>query len=112
MSGNESCGGGSNLFSFLLGALVGAGAVALLSPATGEENRRRLSELKDELMERSSDLRDEAQEKYQETKGKVDESLDKGKEFVDKKKSILSTAIEAGKEAYTREKESQSADEA
>lgn len=112
MSRNDSCGGGSCLFAFIFGALVGAGAVALLSPASGEENRRKLSELKDEFMEKSSDLRDEAHEKFQETRGRIDETVGKGKEFVDKQKSILSTAIEAGKEAYNRERESHSPDEA
>jgi len=112
MNRNDGCGGGSGLFSFLLGALVGAGLTALLIPASGEENRRRLRELKDDVMERTSDLREEAHERYEETREKFDESLSKGREFVDRQKGILSTAIEAGKEAYNREKESQSADEA
>ena len=112
MSRYDGCGGGSVLVSFLLGAIVGAGVSALLSPTTGAENRRKLSELKDEILDKSSDLREEASSAYGEASKKIDETARKGKEYVEKQKGILSSAIEAGKEAYNREKESQPADEA
>ena len=73
---------------------------------------RKLSELRDEVMERTSDLRDEAHEKYDEAREDLDKSVNKGKDYIEKQKGILSTAIEAGKEAYNRERESQPADEA
>ncbi|MFC1549336.1 YtxH domain-containing protein [Nitrospirota bacterium] len=111
MSRQDGCGGGSVLFSFILGAIVGAGAAALFSPSTGAENRRKLSELGDEFMERTTDLREEANEQYGAAREKLDDSVARGKEFVDKQKGILSSAIEAGKEAYNRERESQPADE-
>jgi len=108
---DEGCGGGSVLFSFILGAIIGAGVAAFLTPTTGPENRRRFSDLKDDLMEKSSDLRDEAREKYREARENVDETINTGKDFIDKQKGILSTAIEAGREAYNREKESGTAEE-
>jgi gas vesicle protein len=112
MSRNDGCGGGSVLFSFILGAIVGAGVAIMYSPSTGAENRRKLSELKDEVMERTSDLREEAHGKYDETRDRLDKSIAKGKDIIEKQKGILSTAIEAGKEAYNKERESQPADEA
>ena len=112
MSRNDSCGGGSVLFSFILGAIVGAGVAAVFSPSSGLENRRKLHELKEEIMERTSDLREEAHEKYGEAKEELDKSVGKGKDFIEKQKGILSTAIEAGKEAYNKERESQPTDEA
>jgi len=112
MSRDNGCGGGSVLFSFILGAIVGAGVAAVFLPASGPENRRKLSDLKDEIIERTSDLREEAHDKYGEAREDLEKSVKKGKDFLEKQKGILSTAIEAGKEAYNRERESQSADEA
>jgi hypothetical protein len=37
-------------------------------------------------------------------KDKASEYVDKGREFLDKEKNIISKAVEAGKEAYDRER--------
>jgi len=112
MSRDSGCGGGSVLFAFLFGAVIGAGVAAVLTPNTGPENRRRLSELKDEILEKTSDLRDETLDAYNESRESLDETIGRGKDFVKKQKSILSTAIEAGREAYNREKDESTAEEA
>lgn len=91
-------GAGSILLSFLLGGLVGAGVALLFAPRSGEETRRKIKELTEEVKEKAEDY-------VEQVKGKVTSTVGKGKEFFEEKKSIITTAVEAGKEAYEKEKE-------
>lgn len=91
-------GAGSILLSFLLGGLVGAGIALLFAPRSGEETRRKIKELTEEVKEKAEDY-------VEQVKGKVASTVEKGKEFFEEKRSIITTAVEAGKEAYEREKE-------
>lgn len=91
-------GAGSILLSFLLGGLVGAGVALLFAPRSGEETRRRIKELTEEVKEKAEDY-------VEQVKGKMTSTVEKGKDFFQEKKSIITTAVEAGKEAYEREKE-------
>lgn len=104
MNRNDGCGGGSVLFSFILGALVGAGLSALFSPTSGAENRRKLAELKDEIIDKTGSFGETARSSMQDT-------IKRGKDYIESQKDILSSAIEAGKEAYTREKDAEAADD-
>jgi gas vesicle protein len=88
---------GSVLFSFLLGGLVGAGIAFLLAPQSGRETRRRITEFADDMRDRAEDYAHQARES-------VDGTVRKGKDYVIEKKSTISSAIEAGKEAYEKEK--------
>ena len=90
--------GGSLLFSFLLGGLVGAGVALLFAPKSGRETREKIKELAEDVKERAECYVDQA-------KGKVTSTVGKGKDFFMEKKSIITTAVEAGKEAYEKEKE-------
>ena len=115
MSNNDNCGGGGVLLAFILGAIIGAGVSALLTPTTGRENRERLAGLRDEILEKSGDLEqtvkdrsDKAKDELDKAKGKVQDTLKRGKDYVESQKDILSSAIEAGKEAYSRQKDSDS----
>ncbi len=94
----EGYGAGSLFLSFILGGLMGAGVALLLAPRSGEETRRRIRELAD-------DVREKAEGYVEQTKGKVMSTLDKGKGFVEDKKSVITAAVEAGKEAYEKETE-------
>lgn len=78
-------GAGSLLFSFLLGSLVGAGVALLIAPQSGRETREKIREYADSVKEKAS------------------ESVQKVKSVLDEKKSVLSAAVEAGKEAYKKE---------
>lgn len=89
---------GSVLLSFLLGGLVGAGVALLFAPKSGKETREQIRELADEV-------KGKAEYYAEEVKGKVSSTFDKGKDFFQEKKSIIETAVEAGKEAYERERE-------
>ncbi len=94
----EGYGAGSLFLSFILGGLVGAGVALLIAPKSGEETRRRIRELADEV-------KDKAEGYVEQTKGKVMSSIEKGKSYVEEKKSVITAAVEAGKEAYEKEKE-------
>ncbi len=89
---------GSMLLSFLLGGVVGAGLALLLAPQSGEETRRKIRELAD-------DVKDKATGYVDKTKEKISSYAADGKDFYEQKKSLVKSAIDAGKEAYEKEKE-------
>jgi len=98
--GNEESGRstGSIILAFFIGGLVGAGVALLLAPQPGEETRLKIKELAEEAKKTAT--------KYaEEVKGKVTSTVEKGKGLVEEKKSLITTAVEAGKEAYAKEKE-------
>lgn len=100
MARKEEIGTGTMLLSFVAGAAVGIGAALLLAPKTGEEMRGRIRDMADDAVDRIKEYANEAQDK-------IRASYEDGKEVVLEKKSILTSAIEAGKEAMDREKEKQ-----
>jgi gas vesicle protein len=98
--GNEerSHSASSIILAFFIGGLVGAGVAMLLAPQPGEEARRKIKELAEDAKEKAAGYAEQV-------KGKVTSTVGKGKEIFEEKKSLLTTAFEAGKEAYTKEKE-------
>lgn len=95
---DEGYSSGSMLLSFLLGGLVGAGLALLLAPQSGEETRKKIQDLADDVKDKTTDY-------VEKTKEKLTSYVDEGKGLYEQKKSIVKSAIEAGKEAYDREKE-------
>ncbi|SNB48037.1 YtxH domain-containing protein [Geobacter sp. DSM 9736] len=89
---------GTILMAFLAGAAVGTGLALLYAPKTGKELRDRISDMTDDAVDKIKTYVTEAQDKIKTT-------LDEGKELLKEKKSVLSSALEAGKEAMEREKE-------
>lgn len=89
---------GTVLLSFLLGGVVGAGVALLLAPKSGRETRQRIFDLAD-------DVREKAEDYYEQVSGGISSTIGKGKDFLQEKKSVIATAVEAGKEAYEKEKE-------
>ena len=99
MADNDNgVGAGTVLLSFLAGAAVGAGVALLIAPKTGEELRGKIKTLADDAIDKIKDYTTEAQDKIKTT-------LEDGKELFNEKKAIISSAIEAGKEAIDRERE-------
>ncbi len=95
----ECCCGGSSVFlSFLLGGLMGAGVALLLAPKSGRETRQRIKDLADDVKAKAEDYAEQA-------RGQVNAAVEKGKGFVQDQKSIIASAVDAGKEAYEKEKE-------
>jgi len=86
------------LVSFLAGAALGAGLAILYAPKSGREMRDQIGDLTDDAVDKIKEYAKEAQDKIKAT-------LEEGKETIMEKKSILSSAIEAGREAIQKEKE-------
>jgi len=95
---DEGYSSGSVLLSFLLGGVVGAGLALLFAPQSGRETRQKIKDLTDEVKDKTTDYVKQAKEK-------AASFVDEGKEYYDEKRSILKSAVEAGKEAYEKEKE-------
>ncbi len=95
---DEGYSSGSVLLSFLLGGVVGAGLALLFAPQSGRETREKIRELADDVKGKATDYAQQAKEK-------VSSLVDDGKGYYDEKKSIIKSAVEAGKEAYEKEKE-------
>ena len=89
---------GTVLLSFIAGAAVGAGLALLYAPKTGREIREGIKDLTEDAVGKIKEYTKEAQEKVKAT-------LEEGKDLFNEKKSILASAIEAGKVAIEREKE-------
>jgi gas vesicle protein len=89
---------GTIFLSFLAGAAVGAGVALLYAPKTGRELRDSIKDLTDDAVDKIKEYTKEAQEKVKST-------IEEGKELLAEKKSILTSAIEAGKEAMEKERE-------
>ncbi len=91
-------GTGAILLSFFIGGIIGAGVALLTAPKTGEETRKMIKDF-------AEDARDKAEDYAEHVKEKAVDYVDKGKEFFDNQKNIISKAVEAGKEAYDKERQ-------
>lgn len=89
---------GTVLVSFLAGAAVGAGLALLYAPKSGREMRETISDLTEDAVDKIKEYAKEAQDK-------IKTVVEEGKETIVEKKSILASAIEAGREAMQKEKE-------
>ena len=97
MSRENGCNGTTIVVSFLLGSLAGAAAVLLLAPQARKESAERIRDFSQHLKDQASDYIDQAKEKVSSTVGR-------SRDFLDEKRSLIHSAVEAGKEAYQREK--------
>ena len=89
---------GTVLISFLAGAALGSGLALLFAPKSGREMREQIKDLTDDAVDKIKEYARDAQDRIKTT-------YEDGKELVKEKKTIISSAIEAGKEAMEREKE-------
>ncbi len=83
---------------FFLGGIVGATIALLATPQSGSKTRQQLKEA-------SLGARDKAETYYGQVRERVGHAVDRGKDLATEKKPILTAAIQAGKEAYEKEKE-------
>ena len=88
---------GAVAFAFLAGAIIGVGAALLLAPQSGAETRKILKKYAEEA-------EGEVLERAKEAKVALDKVIEQGKQFVGEKKSVLTAAFEAGKEAIRKER--------
>jgi len=88
---------GSKISFFLVGLGIGALVGILFAPKSGEETREYLTSKADEG-------RDYAQKKARELRERAEDLIERSKEIMARQKDSLSSAVEAGKDAYQREK--------
>ena len=82
---------------FILGGALGAGLALLFAPEPGRQTRERLRDV-------AADVRDKTMAVSDELRDKAEAVLARSREVFDEKKAILSTAVQAGKEASHRER--------
>ncbi len=88
---------GSKISYFLVGLGVGTLLGILFAPKSGEETREYLTD-------KAEEGREYAQRKARELRERADELVEHSKETVARQKEQISSALDAGKKAYEREK--------
>ena len=88
---------GSKISYFLVGLGIGALIGLLFAPKSGEETREYLSQKADEG-------REFAQKKAKELRERAEDLLERGKDVASRQRESITAAVEAGREAYQREK--------
>ena len=98
MSEEKGIPAGTVVVSFLAGAAIGAGLALLFAPKSGCQLRDNIGDFTENTIDKIKEYTREAQEK-------IKTAIDDGKEKISEKKAILTSAIEAGREAMQKEKE-------
>ncbi len=88
---------GSKISFFLVGLGIGALVGILFAPKSGEETREYLAQKADEG-------REYAQRKAKELRERAEDVLERGKSAAVRQKETIAAAVDAGREAYQREK--------
>jgi gas vesicle protein len=88
----------SAFMAFLVGGVIGAGIALLYAPQSGAETRRK-------IRNGAEDAQDWAKNTFEGARGKVVEGSEKVRHMISEKKEDIKAAVEAGKDAYYREKD-------
>ena len=88
---------GSKVSYFLVGLGIGALIGILFAPKSGEETREYLSK-------KAEEGREYAQRKARELRERADDLIERSKEIAARQRDSIAEAVEAGREAYEREK--------
>ena len=88
---------GSKISFFLVGLGIGALVGILFAPKSGEETREYLSQKADEG-------REYAQRKAQALRERAEDLVERSKSVAARQKESISAAVDAGRDAYQREK--------
>jgi gas vesicle protein len=98
MSEDRGYSGSAVALGFILGGVLGASLAMLFAPESGRRTRERLRDL-------ASDMRDKTIDFSEELRDKAEDAIERSRETYEEKKSIVSAAMQAGKEAAQRERE-------
>jgi gas vesicle protein len=98
MSEERGYSGSAVALGFILGGVIGAGIAMLFAPESGRRTRERLRDL-------AADMRDKTIDLSEDLRDKAEDAMERGREVYEEKRSILSAAVQAGKEAVQRERE-------
>ena len=88
---------GSKVGYFPLGLGIGSLIAILFAPKSGEQTR-------EYLLQKAKERNQYAQEKARELREHAEGLVERGKEVVTQKKEQIVAAVDAGREAYQREK--------
>ena len=109
MSSERGISGSAVVLAFLLGGALGAGLALLYAPESGKRNRERLRRFAEEAQEKTGaavkEFREKAEDRARDWRDRVEEVVTVGKELLEEKKDLLTSAYEAGKETFLREKQ-------
>jgi len=97
MSDKCNVSAGTVLASFAAGAAIGAGLALLYAPKSGREMRENILDLTEDAVDKIKEYAKEAQEK-------IKNAVEDGKDAFVEKKTILASALEAGREAMQKER--------
>lgn len=100
MSDKCNVSAGTVLVSFAAGAAIGAGLALLYAPKSGREMRENILDLTEDAVDKIKEYAKEAQEK-------IKNAVEDGKDAFVEKKTILASALEAGREAMQKERASE-----
>ncbi len=98
MSEDRGCSAASVILAFLFGGGVGICAGLLLAPEAGRRTRERLRDLASEARERTLDMAEDVRDR-------VEDAIDQGRGLLEEKRTVLNAAYQAGRDAFTREKD-------
>ncbi|HUK30193.1 MAG TPA: YtxH domain-containing protein [Candidatus Acidoferrum sp.] len=88
---------GSKISYFMVGLGVGALLGILFAPKSGEETREYLSQ-------KAEEGKEYAQRKARELKERAEDLIERSKSVASRQKDSITAAVEAGRDAYQREK--------
>ena len=88
---------GSKVSYFLVGLGIGALIGILFAPKSGEETRELLTQ-------KAEEGKEYAQKRARELKERAEDLLERSKQVTGRQKDQIAAAVEAGREAYQREK--------
>jgi gas vesicle protein len=88
---------GSKVSYFLVGLGIGALVGILFAPKSGDETREFLTQ-------KAEEGKEYAQRKARELRERAEDLVERGKNVASRQKESLSAAVDAGREAYQREK--------
>jgi gas vesicle protein len=95
----------SVILSFLLGGLTGAALAILYAPRSGKETREMLEGRMREGAERGKVIKEKVAGRSRELLDDAAGYVDRQRETLERRKERLSTAVEAGRQAYRDEKD-------
>ena len=98
MSEERGYSGSAVALGFILGGALGASLALLFAPDSGRRTRERLRDLAADVRDRTIDLSEDLRDK-------AEEVIERGRETFEEKRSIVTAAVEAGKEAMQRERD-------
>jgi gas vesicle protein len=98
MSEERGYSGSAIALGFILGGALGASLALLFAPESGRRTRERLRDL-------AADMRDKTIDLSEDLRDRAEDAVERSREVLEEKKSILSAAVQAGKEAMQRERD-------